>query len=92
MCARFYRAAKSVFENKSDLQLYPVIGDFTAFVYQHFLILDPGTRDMLEGFVGTSHPALMASSKLSGEEALRVTIFETAIGDSFRMVQEKNIS
>jgi hypothetical protein len=53
---KFAEKLESVFENKGDLHLNPVLGDSTAIVNQDFLIFDPGAGDMFESFVGAGNP------------------------------------
>ena len=47
-----------VFEDKGYLHLNAILGDMTVVIDDDFLILDPGTSDMVKRFLGAFNPNL----------------------------------
>jgi hypothetical protein len=49
---------RSVFKDKCDLQMHPILSDLAAVIHKHFLILNPSRLDVLERFDRAGHSRL----------------------------------
>jgi hypothetical protein len=56
----------SIFENKGYLHLDAILCDFSILIDDDFLVLDPCTADVLEGFVGAHNSCLDCIVKTLG--------------------------